>query len=187
MPPPPRTRQSAFTIRICSIVLHRVSSSFELATRTASDCGREIATFRRLRENRNSRLRGRSAAARRRHRAEDDRYLLACWLRFNEAQAVGDPWMTATGPPTLAAEQQVAASMPHYPKGYIETLVFVPIRMRRPGTSCAPQRCARTRRMRVAQSGCCFCSRSPFGSACSSKATFSCCHDPRMPLGHSRR
>ena len=52
---------NAFTMRICSIVLQRISNNFGLATSTASDCAREIATFNLLREKRNSRLRGRSS------------------------------------------------------------------------------------------------------------------------------
>ena len=39
----------------------RISSRRGLATSTATDCAREIATFSRLREKRNSRLRGRSS------------------------------------------------------------------------------------------------------------------------------
>jgi hypothetical protein len=54
-------QQSALTSRICSIVEHEVSKSRVDATITARHRAREIATFSRLREYRNSICRGRSS------------------------------------------------------------------------------------------------------------------------------
>ena len=54
-------RHSAFASRICSIVRQLTSSSRGLATRYARHRAREIATFSRLRESRNSRPRGTSS------------------------------------------------------------------------------------------------------------------------------
>ena len=54
-------RQSAFASRICSTVRQGMSSSFGLATRIARHLAREIATFSRLCEKRNSMLRGTSS------------------------------------------------------------------------------------------------------------------------------
>ena len=54
-------RHSALISRICSIVRACDSSSLGLATTNARHIAREIATFSRLRENRNSRLRGTSS------------------------------------------------------------------------------------------------------------------------------
>ena len=55
-------RQSALISRICSIVRARDSSRRGLATMQARHIARETATLRRLREKRNSRLRGTSSA-----------------------------------------------------------------------------------------------------------------------------
>jgi hypothetical protein len=49
-------------MRICSIERHPTSSSFGLATTYARHFARDTATLRRLRESKNSRLRGTSAA-----------------------------------------------------------------------------------------------------------------------------
>src|SRR5690349_14129508 len=54
-------QQSASTICICSIVEHDVSRSLGEATTTARHRAREIATFSRLRQYRNSICRGRSS------------------------------------------------------------------------------------------------------------------------------
>src|SRR6266498_3331033 len=54
-------RQRAFASRICGIVLQFTSSSRGLATRYARQRAREIATFSRLRESRNSSPRGTSS------------------------------------------------------------------------------------------------------------------------------
>jgi hypothetical protein len=59
-------------------LLDRARARFEkrgLATMIARHIARETATFSRLRENRNSRLRGNVLGARRRHRVEHDRRL----------------------------------------------------------------------------------------------------------------
>ena len=55
-------RHSALISRICSIVRARDSSRRGLATTKARHIARETATLRRLREKRNSRLRGTSSA-----------------------------------------------------------------------------------------------------------------------------
>ena len=55
------SRQSAFTSAISSIEWHRASQSRGEQTRTARHCAREMATLRRLRENRKSRLWGTSS------------------------------------------------------------------------------------------------------------------------------
>src|SRR2546425_2052302 len=55
-------RQRALISRICSMVQARDSSSRGLATTKARHIARQAATFRRLRENRNSRVRGTSSA-----------------------------------------------------------------------------------------------------------------------------
>ena len=61
LPQFPRNRHSALISRIWSIVRACDSSSRGLATTKARHIAREIATLRRLRENRNSRLRGTSS------------------------------------------------------------------------------------------------------------------------------